>query len=187
MYRREDDVIILYNLITLIYLPLWFISFSINNCEMLLKPYSYLREHNYTDENLIAKIAVFVVIYLIEDILGFKLKFHKYIVITSNLVAFYLLGRLAGYFYLEENKMPVTYWFILIVLTITAFICIFIELNEKLKDYLLSLGNMRWICPMFAGYKYQKVCKKYWRGIFRLAVVAYLFSVIYPIARAAAR
>ena len=66
MYRREDDVIILYNLITLIYLPLWFISFSINNCEMLLKPYSYLREHNYTDENLIAKIAVFVVIYLIE-------------------------------------------------------------------------------------------------------------------------
>ena len=126
MYRREDDVIILYNLITLIYLPLWFISFSINNCEMLLKPYSYLREHHYTDESQIARIAVFVVIYLVEDILGFKLKFHKYIVITSNLVAFYLLGRLAGNFYLEENKMPVTYWFIFVVLTITTFICIFI-------------------------------------------------------------
>ena len=181
MHKREDDIIILYNLITLVYLPLWLISFSINNGEMLLKPYSYLRVHNYADKTQIAKIAGFVVIYLIEDILGFKLKLHRYIVITCNLVAFYLLGGLAGKFYLEENEVPVTYWFIFVVLTITTFIFILIELNEKLKNYLLSLGNMRWICPMFVGYKYQKVCKKYWRGIFRLAVVVYILSFIYPI------
>ena len=176
MYRREDDIIILYNLITLIYLPFWFILLFVYRYEFPPRPYLY-HYRRYNRETYI--LLVFIVVYVVEHILGFKFKLNKYIVIICNLITFYLLNRLAGYFFLERREMPITYLFVFGLVTVATFFNVLIELSTELKNYLLPLDNGNWIFPEFVGYKYEEACKKYWRGIFRLIEVGAILSLIY--------
>ena len=181
MYRRDDDIIILYNLVTLIYLPIWIVLFAVYNNEFPPPPYL----HHYTRHDRESfKLLVFFAVYLVEDFLGFRLKINRYIVIIFNLAAFYMLNRLAGYFFLEKKDMPVTYCLVFGLVTLITFLCVLIELNEKLKEYLLQLGSKEWIYPGFYGYKYETVCKKYWRGIFRIAVLGYIISIVHGFVKA---
>ena len=118
MYRREDDIIILYNLFTLIYMPFWFVLFFVYNFEFPPRPYSDpYREYDRETYQLF----FFFLIYAVERVLGFTLRINRYVVIICNLITFYLLNRLAGYFFLERRDMPITYWFVFGIVTIAAF------------------------------------------------------------------
>ena len=181
MYRREDDIIILYNLFTLIYMPFWFVLFFVYNFEFPPRPYSDpYREYDRETYQLF----FFFLIYAVERVLGFTLRINRYVVIICNLITFYLLNRLAGYFFLERRDMPITYWFVFCLVTLAAFLNILIEFSDELKDYLLPFEGTGWLWPGFAGYKYEVACKKYWRAIFRLMAIGFIFSVIYYIVKA---
>ena len=80
--------------------------------------------------------------------------------------------------------MPITYWFVFGIVTIAAFLNILIEFSDELKNYLLPFEGTGWLWPGFAGYKYEAACKKYWRAIFRLMAIGFIFSVIYYIVKA---
>ena len=172
MYRREDDIIIIYNLTTLIYLPIWLVMAFVYQYEF--PPPSHLASYSGTD-----RVIVFIIVYVIEYILGFALKLNKYIVILCNLITFYLLIKLAGYFFLEAKELPITYCFIFVLVTVAAFLNILIELSEELKNYLLLLEDVEWFSPMFTGYRYEAACKKYWIGIVRLFLLAIVIKTIY--------
>ena len=91
MYRREDDIIILYNLFTLIYMPFWFVLFFVYNFEFPPRPYSDpYREYDRETYQLF----FFFLIYAVERVLGFTLRINRYVVIICNLITFYLLSRL---------------------------------------------------------------------------------------------
>ena len=181
MYRREDDIIILYNLITLIYMPVWIVLFFVYNLEFPPRPYSD-PYRKYDKETY--QLFFFFLIYLVERILGFTLRLNRYVVIICNLITFYLLNRLAGYFFLERRDMPITYWIVFCLVTLAAFLNILIEFSDELKNYLLPLEGTEWLWPGFVGYKYEAACKKYWRAIFRLMAIGFIFSVIYYIVKA---
>ena len=156
MYRREDDIIILYNLFTLIYMPVWIVLFFVYNLEFPPRPYSdpYRKYDRETYQ-----LFFFFLIYVVERILGFTLRLNRYVVIICNLITFYLLNRLAGYFFLERRDMPITYWFVFSLVTVATFFNVLIELSTELKNYLLPLDNGNWIFPEFVGYKYEEACK----------------------------
>ena len=86
MYRREDDIIILYNLFTLIYMPFWFVLFFVYNFEFPPRPYSDpYREYDRETYQLF----FFFLIYAVERVLGFTLRINRYVVIICNLITFY--------------------------------------------------------------------------------------------------